>query len=61
MPAFTFEKIPPPGRRDQITSIVKKPRGVIVQMLDRFVKARLKRSIVEEEGAAIRPAPKASE
>jgi hypothetical protein len=60
MPAFTFEKIPPPGRRGQIISVVKKRRGVIVQILDRFVEARVKRSRREEESAAIRPAPKAS-
>ena len=46
MPAFTFEKISPPARLAPIarTPIVpianKKQRGVIVQMLDRFVEAR---------------------
>src|SRR5713101_8513896 len=44
MPAFTFEKISPPTRRGPIPAIVKKQRGVIVQILDRFVEARVKRS-----------------
>jgi hypothetical protein len=45
MPAFTFEKISPPTQRGPIPPIAnKKQRGVIVQMLDRFVEARVKRS-----------------
>lgn len=56
MPAFTFEKIPPPGR-GPTTPTVKTQRGVIVQILDRFVDARIKRTPREEESAAIRPAP----
>ena len=45
MPAFTFEKISPPVRRGPIPPIAnKKQRGVIVQMLDRFVEARVKRT-----------------
>jgi hypothetical protein len=44
MPAFTFEKISPPVRRGPIPPVVKKQRGVIVQILDRFVEARVKRS-----------------
>ena len=51
MPAFTFEKIPPPVRRGPIPPIVKKQRGVIVQILDRFVEARVKR---EEKGVIAR-------
>ena len=43
MPAFTFEKISPPLRRGPLPSIAKKQRGVIVQILDRFVEARVKR------------------
>ena len=45
MPAFTFEKISPPVRRGPIAPIVKKQRGVIVQILDRFVEARVKRKL----------------
>ena len=44
MPAFTFEKISPPASRGPIAPIVVKKRGVIVQILDRFVDARVKRS-----------------
>jgi hypothetical protein len=54
MPAFTFEKISPPIRRGPIPSIVKKQRGVIVQILDRFVEARVKRSLREEKGVIAR-------
>jgi hypothetical protein len=60
MPAFTFEKIPPPGRSDPNAPIAKKQRGVIVQILDRFVEARIKRSLTKEESAAVRPGSKAS-
>ncbi|WMT73123.1 hypothetical protein [Bradyrhizobium sp. Ash2021] len=49
MPAFTFEKISPPVRRGPIPPIEKKQRGVIVQILGRFVEARVKRAMREEE------------
>ena len=55
MPAFTFEKISPPVRRGPIPPIAKKQRGVIVQILDRFVEARVKRSQNEEQGVARDP------
>ena len=45
MPAFTFEKISPPVRRGPIAPIERKQRGVIVQILDRFVEARVKRAL----------------
>ena len=54
MPAFTFEKISPPVRRGPIAPIVKKQRGVIVQILDRFVEARMKRALKEETGVIAR-------
>ena len=54
MPAFTFEKISPPVRRGPIAPIAKKQRGVIVQILDRFVEARVKRTLREEEGVIAR-------
>ena len=57
MPAFTFEKISPPVRRGPIPSIEQKQRGVIVQMLDRFVEARVKRKR-EEKGVIARHEPK---
>ena len=49
MPAFTFEKISPPVRRGPIPPIVKKQRGVIIQILGRFVEARVKRDSREEK------------
>jgi hypothetical protein len=54
MPAFTFEKISPPIRRGPIPSIAKKQRGVIVQMLDRLVEARVKRSKLDKKGLTAR-------
>ena len=54
MPAFTFEKISPPVRRGPIPPIVKKQRGLIVQILDSFVEARVKKSLRAEEGAIAR-------
>ena len=48
MPLFTFEKISPPVRRGPLPPIVKKQRGVIIQILDRFVEASVKRSLREE-------------
>jgi hypothetical protein len=52
MPAFSFEKISPPVRRGPIAPIAKKQRGVIVQILDRFVEARVKRTLREEKGSS---------
>lgn len=54
MPAFSFEKISPPVRRGPIPAIEKKQRGVIVQILDRFVEARVKRTLREEQGVIAR-------
>lgn len=54
MPAFTFEKISPPVRRGPLPPIVKKQRGVIVQILDRFVEARVKRSLREKKAVIAR-------
>lgn len=40
-----FEKISPPADRGPILPVAnKKQRGVIVQMLDRFAEARIKRT-----------------
>jgi hypothetical protein len=60
MPAFTFEKISPPTRRGPVPSIAKKQRGVIVQILDRFVEARVKRTLRVEEGVTARRRPKST-
>jgi hypothetical protein len=53
MPAFSFEKISPPVRRGPIPPIAKKQRGVIIQILDRFVEARVKRSQRKQEKGVI--------
>ena len=58
MPAFTFEKISPP-RRGPIAPIVKKQRGLVTLILDRFVEARVKRSVIREKRAIERDKPKA--
>ena len=53
MPAFTFEKIEPPPSHPPAPPVVnKKQRGVIVKILDRFVEARVKRSL--EKGVIAR-------
>jgi hypothetical protein len=52
--AFTFEKISPP-RRGPIAPIVKKQRGLVVAILDRFVEARVKR---DEKRVITRAKPK---
>jgi hypothetical protein len=58
MPAFTFEKISPPVHRASMAPVAnkqpKRHRGVIVQMLDRFVEARVKRNMREEKGVIAR-------
>ena len=55
MPAFSFEKISRAPRAPiAATAVVRKQPGVIVQMLDRFVEARVKRTRVEQG----KPAPK---
>jgi hypothetical protein len=54
MPAFTFEKISPPVRRGPLPPIVKKQRGLIVQILDSFVEARVKKSERKEKGVIAR-------
>jgi hypothetical protein len=54
LPAFFFEKILPPIRRGPIPPIVTKQRGVIGQILGRFVEARVKRRLKEERGVIAR-------
>ena len=65
MPAFTFEKISPPTNRGSVSPIAnnnnKKQRGLIVQILDRFVEARVKRSLRSERAALGRRKSKTSE
>jgi hypothetical protein len=61
MPAFSFEKISPPIRRGPIAPIGKKQRGVIVKILDRFVEARVKRTLRQEKGVIARRQKKSSD
>ena len=49
MPVFTFEKISPPIHRVS-TAEAEKPRGVILQILDRFVEPRSKRASDDPPG-----------
>ena len=53
MPAFSFEKIEPPAQDGPVPPAVKQQRSVFVQLLDRLVETRLKRTL-DEEGAAAR-------
>jgi hypothetical protein len=55
MPAFSFEKISPPVHRVANPPAEKKQRGVIVQILDRFVERRGKR-VVNSDRAVESPA-----
>jgi hypothetical protein len=59
MPVFTFEKISPPVRRGPIPPVAKKQRGVIVQILDRFAEARVKRAMLGEKSVIARRERKA--
>ena len=61
MPAFMFEKISPPVRRGPIPPIVKKQRGLIVQILDSFVAARVKKTLREDKGVIARNEQKPSD
>ncbi|MGX9427424.1 MULTISPECIES: hypothetical protein [Bradyrhizobium] len=61
MPAFSFEKISPPVRRGPIAPIEQKQRGVIVQILDRFVERRVRRRLKAEKGETALGKNKAAE
>ena len=61
MPAFTFEKITPPVRHNPQPPTPQKHRGIIVQILDRFVEARVKKSLRQERRAAARRKPKSTD
>jgi hypothetical protein len=60
VPAFTFEKISPPVRRGPVPPIAKQQRGVIVQILDRFVEVRVRRTLRAEKGVIARNQPKSA-
>ena len=57
MPAFSFEKITPPVASASNPPTAKKPRGVIVQLLDRFVESRSKRIPKSEPSTSVRAKP----
>jgi hypothetical protein len=65
MPAFTFEKISPPAggpvssvANGSVPSTAKKQRGVIIQILDRLVETRVKRTSRMKKGVVGRRQPK---
>jgi len=57
MPAFTFEKLPPPDVRGETGApiankpAVRKPRRLFGHMIDRFVEARIRKNLREDRGA----------
>ncbi len=57
MPAFTFEKISPPLPRGPIPPIVKRQKGIFIQILDRFAEVRAKRTLREKKGVIARNEP----
>ena len=61
MPAFTFEKISPPVPHGPVPAIAEKQRGVIVQILDRFVETRMKRTLLRDKGVIARNEPTSEE
>jgi hypothetical protein len=54
MPAFTFEKISPPVHHSPPPATPQKQRGLIIKILDRFVEARVKKSLRKERRAIAR-------
>jgi hypothetical protein len=52
MPVFTFEKISPPMRHVPPAPVAEKPRNVIVQIIDRFVETRVKRTVIDEKAVS---------
>jgi hypothetical protein len=56
MPAFTFEKLSPPDRRNPLPPNASpqpdKTRGLIGLIKDRFVERRLRKSLRRESGVA---------
>jgi hypothetical protein len=45
MPAFTFEKLSPPAAENSSSVAAPKPRGRVIQMLDRFVERRIQHTL----------------
>jgi hypothetical protein len=56
MPAFTFEKLPPPAVRGASAvpvakePLAKKPRRLFGHMIDRFVEARTRKNLRKDRG-----------
>ncbi len=48
MPAFTFEKLPPPVAESSPSVALAKPRGRVIQMLDRFVERRIQHTLGDQ-------------
>jgi hypothetical protein len=61
MPAFTFEKISPPPPLGVVPPVEPKQRGVIVQLLDRFAEARVRRRLKQDEDQVVTRNPAAPE
>ena len=61
MPAFTFEKIAPPAGHTPPSPAPQKQRGMIGQMLERFVEARVKRGADRARGVFARRKPKSAD
>jgi hypothetical protein len=58
MPAFTFEKIPPPARRKAAAPAAnEKPRRVVTRMLERFVEIRVRRKLNSDTDVGERREP----
>jgi hypothetical protein len=56
-----LEKITPPVHHTPQSPVPPKQRGIIVQLLDRFAEARVKKSLRRERRAAARDKAKSSE
>ena len=58
MPAFTFEKISPPVRGTPVPSsapvVRQHSKGIIVQIVERFVELRVKRTMQRKNGVIVR-------
>lgn len=48
MPAFTFEKLSPPAAENTSSVAAPKPRGRVIQMLDRFVERRIQHTLGDQ-------------
>jgi hypothetical protein len=58
MPAFTFEKLTPSAPRAPAPPVVKKRRGMMVRMLDRFAGKRARRVFFRRKAVSNADHPK---